>query len=116
MRITVTVPQQINVTNALELEADIAVLLARDVPGETLHEVKHSFSRVYGGFTMHEAFGGWVNPDGELVEERVTVVEAYTDHPTGDQEAYWIARFVRSALYQDAAMYTVDNEAYFIDD
>ena len=64
-----------------------------------------------GGATVTDAFGYWVEPGGELVEEHVKVVYAYTN----DEESSLAllrdyAQYVRIALSQDAVAIEYSNQ------
>ena len=114
MRITVTVPKTINTVNAYADRVDPA--LFEDAGEHRLDMVKRQIARAFGGFTAYDAAGGWVDDDGNLIQEPVTVVESYVteDIPEAKDAVRNIARGVMVALCQDAAMYTLDNEAHFI--
>jgi hypothetical protein len=116
MRITVTVPHAVNNDNAY-VYGDFDSIDNTELAASTLTLVKRQMSRSFGGFTAHEADGGWIDNTGLLVEEKVTVVESYTDEDPDKAEdcARIMALTVINALYQDAAMYTIDNEAKFVD-
>lgn len=45
---------------------------------DALDHVCNVMARVYGGYTCYDGTGGWVDGDGEVVEEPVTVIETIT--------------------------------------
>ena len=56
---------------------------------EQVHSaLKRKLALEFGGFTAVPAFGGWVNPKGELVEEAVYVYDiGCSDVPKRDADA-----------------------------
>lgn len=113
MRVTVTVPKDVNEDNARKCgdfgENRAWVAAVPDV-------VKKRMAGKFGGFTAYDAAGGWVDGDGNLIEEPVTVIESYTgDDETAPMYARCIALEVLNMLYQDAAMYTIDGTAHFVE-
>lgn len=115
MRVTITVPANMNLDNAparwhAKTDEERAAFAAK-----ILDSAKRDISAEFGGFTAYEADGGWVDGDGNLIEERVTVIESYTSKPASAHlVAERLARSVMLLLYQDAAMYTVNNQAHFV--
>ena len=62
---------------------------------------KRAFARTFGGYTAVEADGGWVDEEGELVQERILIVYAFTDLHTADTVVKDIAEQVKQWLAQD---------------
>ena len=114
MRITVTVPKNVNEENARKIGARSD----EQVGINALLYVKRGMATEFGGYTAHTADGGWVDNDGKLVEESVYIVESYVPDTVTPQVASSIAGAmainVMYSMVQDAAMYTIDNEAHFV--
>ncbi len=51
--------------------------VGRQVRSAVVAKIKESLSDWAGGFTASVGYGGWVTPDGQLMEEPVTLIEAY---------------------------------------
>ena len=45
-----------------------------------IREAKKIVATNFGGYTITPATGGWVNPEGRLVEGSALVIETFTDH------------------------------------
>ena len=77
---------------------------------------KTQFAELFGGFTSHNAVGGWMSPVHGLVEEPVTVVSSFTDdsglNRLGEVKAF--ARKMARALSQEAVAVEVDHSLEFI--
>ena len=79
-------------------------------------ESKTRLSRLFGGFTSYRAQGGWVSETQGLVEEDVTIVQAFTDEsglshvPAVKALAQEIAR----DMSQEAVSVEVDGTLYFV--
>jgi len=70
-------------------------------------------SRCFGGATAVNGQGAWVNGEGKLVCEPVTVVSSYADHAdTGAMRR--LAESVKLLAAQEAVMVEVDGQADFI--
>ena len=77
---------------------------------------KVQFAHLFGGFTSHNAVGGWLSPEHGLIEENVTVVSSFTDdhglNRLGDVKAF--AAKMGRALSQEAVAVEVDHSLHFI--
>ena len=89
-----------------------------DIPEEIrqpiIDGVKRDFSTRYGGYTSHDAVGGWMNDEGELIEELVTVVYTFTQYPDV-QSLETMGRRVAKLLYQDCVAIEVGYEMRFME-
>ena len=47
-------------------------------------------SELFGGYTRLPASGGWVSPEGELIEEHIDLVYTYTDPDDPSTAWNWI--------------------------
>lgn len=76
---------------------------------------KVQFAELFGGFTSHNAVGGWMSGQG-LVEEPVTVVASFTDdhglNRLGVVKAF--AAKMGRALGQEAVAVEVDHSLHFV--
>ena len=73
-----------------------------------------SLSHFFGGATAIEGQGAWVNSDGALVRERVTLCQSFTDDETANK--YWagvlaIAHGLKKDLSQESVLVTRQNSA-----
>ena len=77
---------------------------------------KVRFAELFGGFTSHNAVGGWLSPIHGLVEEPVTVVASFTDEHgltrLGEVKAF--ASRLAEALSQEAVAVEVDHSLEFV--
>lgn len=76
-----------------------------------LEHVKRTLAQSLGGYTAYNTQGGWVNDEGELVEEPVTVVyslAADRDLEELEELGEGLALYVRTKLEQECVLYTVD--------
>lgn len=76
-------------------------------------EIKRALSEKFGGYTTYDAQGGWINEEGELIDEPVKVYETYTDNARYSVFRS-IAHNVRVTTGEDAVMFTINNESHFI--
>jgi hypothetical protein len=81
----------------------------------TLRFVVESFSYAYQGATVYEAKGSWVDKDGELVYNKVWVVESYTDDPMGEVgwDVWEVAKEAEMILSEETIFYTLDGKGYY---
>lgn len=77
---------------------------------------KTQFAQLFGGFTSHNAVGGWLSPEHGLIEENVTVVSSFTnDHGLnrlGEVKAF--ASKMARALSQEVVAVEVDHSLHFV--
>ena len=104
-RIGIIIPSTVNVNEAASPET----------VGKWVKCAKVQFAQLFGGFTSHNAVGGWMSAQG-LVEEPVTVVASFTDDNglkrLGDLKAF--AAKMAKALSQEAVAVEVDSSLQFI--
>ena len=76
-------------------------------------EVKMAFAAAFGGYTETVATGGYAAESGELIEERVYLVEAaFTDEDDALIER--LAAKIKADLRQEAVMVRKDHEVRFL--
>jgi hypothetical protein len=78
---------------------------------DMIESIKMSAALEFGGYTIYDATGGWVNEDAELIEEPVKVLEVVTDDDnmvllTDRMEAF--AKRIIDKTDEDMVLYTVD--------
>lgn len=88
----------------------------RQLVNHWLKAAKLTFARLFGGFTSHNACGGWMSEQHGLIEENVTVVSAFTDDEGLrfiDDVKEFAARMAE-AMGQEAISIEVDHSLEFI--
>lgn len=80
-----------------------------------IKSAKVQFAQLFGGFTSHNAVGGWMSAQG-LVEEPVTVVASFTDDHGLNRlkEVKAFAAQMGRALSQEAVAVEVDHRLEFV--
>lgn len=87
-----------------------------DTAGQ-VEDVKRCLAGWFGGATAYNALGSWMAGSGGLVEEGVTIVEAYcteaqlSEHIT---DVTKLARHLKTVLRQEAIAIEVQHQLYFI--
>jgi hypothetical protein len=76
-------------------------------------EVKGAFAAAFGGYTETVATGGYRAESGELIEERVYLVEAAFD-TEDDGLVERLASRIKVELKQEAVMIRKDHEVRFL--
>ena len=105
-KIAVFIPSTMNVHETASTE----------IINRWVRSAKEQFAELFGGFTSHNAVGGWVSPEHGLVEENVTVVESYTDEYGLNRlsEVKAFARRMAMALMQEAVAVEVDHSLHLV--
>lgn len=67
----------------------------------------------FGGYTLANVEGGWVNAQGRLVEEGAIRLDVYSDTPIW--VAYAFARAAGTRLRQDSVLLDYDGNPQFVD-
>lgn len=76
-------------------------------------EIKTAFGVAFGGYTETVAIGGYVAESGELIEERVYLIEAAYSEPD-DELVERLALQIKADLKQESVMIRKDREVYFL--
>ena len=63
--------------------------IATDTIDATLDRVQLLMSRRFGGFTMTDATGGWVNDEGKIIRERIRIIRSWVASISVD-DLIWI--------------------------
>lgn len=81
-----------------------------------VRESKVRLANLFGGFTSYHAEGGWYSPEHGLIEESVTVVQAYTDTEglTKVPQVRELAKEIASEMEQEAVSVEVNGELHFV--
>lgn len=105
-KVAVFIPSTTNINEAASIETI----------NQWIRSAKIRFAELFGGFTSHNAIGGWMSPIHGLVEESVTVVASFTDESglahLGEVKAF--ASRLAEALFQEAVAVEVDHSLHFI--
>lgn len=79
-----------------------------------VQSVVTEFAKEFGGATYHDASGAWINDEGELILEPVTII--YSNH---DKDADYAILFIENLaselkieLKQEAIAFEIDNVLY----
>lgn len=84
---------------------------------EQVEDTKRLLAGWFGGATAYRAVGSWVSATGALVDEDVTIVEAYcTEAQLQDHigEVLGHARHLKKVLSQEAIAIEVQHQLYFV--
>ena len=104
-KIGIIIPSTVNVNEAASPE----------IVTKWVKCAKTRFAELFGGFTSHNAMGGWMSAQG-LVEEPVTVVASFTDDHglkrLGEVKSF--AAKMGRALGQEAVAVEVDHSLQFV--
>lgn len=81
-----------------------------------LEQAKKLLSVQFGGYTVLEQMGGWLDVDtGELIEEKSFYVFSYGTATNGIKDMIEItAQSIKAQLGQDAVLAVVNNVAYLV--
>lgn len=80
-------------------------------------EVATLFSKLFGGATVTDAFGYWIDKNGELIPEPTKIVYSFCtgeDLKNGIEEVVKKAKNLKKELEQEAISLEVNGELYFI--
>lgn len=79
-------------------------------------EAKRLFANLFGGFTAYPAIGGWVNDQGNMIEENVMVIQAYCNELDASA-LYSLRRFAElmaADMGQECVSLAVDGNLEFV--
>lgn len=103
----------------LKLYIPEAAAETADVADKTVLDVlKGRAADHYGGFTTYQAMGGWKNGNGDLIEEKVTILEVVIgENPDVEPETFGKvnARWILTATDETAVMFTADGEKSMVE-
>lgn len=77
---------------------------------------KIKLANLFGGFTAYHGEGGWYSPEHGLIEESVTIVQAYTDEEGLSKvpQVRELAKEIAQAMSQEVVSVEVNGELHFI--
>lgn len=82
-----------------------------------LHTVVETLTYRFGGTTVYDTRGSWLDEYGDLVYNRVWTVETYDNTGLTDADVGWevhnIAEEAENLLQEDTIMYTINGNSYF---
>jgi hypothetical protein len=89
----------------------------RQIPGHeranALLWLRKQAATMFGGYTLQNVEGGWINPSGALVEEGAIRLDIYSDSPRWKASVF--ARQAGARLRQDSVLLDYDGNPAFID-
>ena len=88
-----------------------------EVVASIVRRAKAKFAVLFGGFTAVQGQGGWVSEDHGLIEETVTIVQAFTTQETLDKhlpDIRALASWVALEMKQEAVSLEVNGTLEFI--
>lgn len=79
-------------------------------------EAKRTMAQLFGGFTAVMGQGGYLLPDGQLVEEAVRIIRSHTDASGLNKvnEVFDLARRIAVGMQQQSVAVVVDNAMHFV--
>lgn len=85
--------------------------VTQDRDGNSIHDSLTKLKRIrlrmakdFGGYTEAQTYGGWINPEGDLVEEIGRAWTIYADGEFIYNKAHKLAEFVSFELNQDSVV------------
>ena len=105
-KITITIPTTVNVNQVASPE----------IVRKWSNQAKRVFADLFGGFTSHNAIGGWMSQEKGLVEENVIVVSSFTNASGLNRlsEVKAFASQMARAMTQEAVAVEVDQKMVFV--
>jgi hypothetical protein len=76
-------------------------------------EVKAALADAFGGYTETVGTGGYKAESGELIEETIYQIEAFTDKPD-EALILALAERIKAELLQESVMVTIDKDVRFV--
>jgi len=79
-----------------------------------LRFAQSSFIEFFGGYTTTEGMGGWYSERyGAEMQERVSIVTAYSTGEVGYVVVQRLAERIKAELEQDSVMFTIGDQLHF---
>jgi len=80
-----------------------------------LHMIAKRLSKRFGGCTVTDGIGYWVNGSGELVCEPVKLVYCYGDFSNGLSNLFFLlATYIKQSLRQESVAYEINNKLVLV--
>ncbi|MPZ70050.1 MAG: hypothetical protein GEU71_11045 [Actinobacteria bacterium] len=76
------------------------------------HQIEQLLMDFAGGLTSQSATGSWVDPVGAIANERITVLEAYSDRVPDGELIEALRHLIIGTLNQDAMAVVIDARMY----
>ena len=87
-----------------------------DLVAKWVRQAKIKLANLFGGFTAYAGQGGWYSPEHGLIEENVTIVQAFTDQEglTKVPQVRELAQDIAREMEQEVVSVEVDGQLNFI--
>lgn len=110
--------------NAISLESNLKIYVPSTInvgteadTAEWADEAMTLLARAFGGATTHLAYGCWLSASGQLIKERVSIVEAYTDTfvlETSIDEVYEFCLRMKYELKQESVALEINGVLHLV--
>lgn len=83
-----------------------------------IEEFSILFSKLFGGCTSYNARGNWISEKNALVSESVTIIYAFSEQETIDNNLNWIISAIQNMcieMKQECISLEYKNNLFFID-
>lgn len=104
MKITITVGAQLDYTGAKVSQ-----------PERKRDEVMRRLAHQFGGVTVNETIGAWIDEHGTMIQEKGYRFECLTDAHS-EHLAHDMAQLARITFNQHSVVLETDGKAYFVGD
>ena len=98
------------------MRVTITVVRDNEYSTRTLRLVTEGLAYMFGGVTVREGYGAWLDNDGVLVYNKVWTAETYVqddDRATVGWQVHELSAEAANILNEDTVMYTLDDKPYF---
>lgn len=110
--------------NLIKLSSNIKIYIPSTINvdkdfdnSELVDKTLKMFSDIFGGSTAYQALGCYTSHSGELIKEKVTICESYTDTDTLGKNIEQIIDFaqtIKTGLRQESVALEVNNVLYLV--
>lgn len=96
------------------MQQEIVIALPKAIDDKLLERVTSNAAEQFGGYTIIEASGGWVSPNGEIIQEPVNLLTIVTEDLddetiTPKSWARGTARHVRKESSETSVLWFIRN-------
>jgi hypothetical protein len=79
---------------------------------KSISGLKYILSKLNGGYTVYEALGGYLDTEDKTIEEKITVIESFTDSMTYAKVEYLkeLATQIKSHLNQESMAIQINSK------
>ena len=83
--------------------------------GKVMDEVFYKFCKWFGGATVNPVVGGWVDPKGTLIKDKIGIIHSFVEKADlkTEQKLKKLALNVRDQLGKDCILLVLDGNAEF---